>query len=143
MVSGDSIAKELAENRVDFYGMFGSGGRVVDFSDDFGGVRVGFGGEVGLPCRGELSEVVPETGESTPLAGDVTVGTFAREHLGGKLSGEMGDFVEMTVVRAQIGTFGAGTVAGNSGAALGEQWLPWRSVFRSMCEGRLGEVLRD
>jgi len=77
VVPSDKITQEIPEGSgwaTDFVGKDGSGGGVVDFARDFGGVWVGFGFQVGLPCRREFSEVVPETGEAAPLAGGFAVG---------------------------------------------------------------------
>lgn len=122
MVSRDCVGENVAENRVSFNRVLSSCGGVIDGADGVSLMRVGFGFEVGLPLGGEFTEVVPEAGEVAPLAGGFAIGA-RREHLGGELGGEMGDFVEVTVPTVEGSTFGAG-IASEGGAVWSEKRFP-------------------
>ena len=61
MVTGKCGGNEVPERRLGD-GVFGTGGSVIDFFENFVGVRVARFAKVVLECGGELSEVMPEPG---------------------------------------------------------------------------------
>ena len=69
---------------------------------------VGHGFKVFLPFRGELSKIMPESGEVTPLVCSSRLGGVLWKHFRGKPEGPVGDFVEVAVCGIKIAALLAG-----------------------------------
>ena len=67
---------------------------------------VGSFSEVGLPFGCKFPEIMPQSGEVTPLVGGVSVWAGGK-HFGGKFSSPVGDFVEVAVLGLHAFTFSA------------------------------------
>lgn len=120
VMPGDEVAQQRTTG-LDVQGEDCSGGGVVDYSGNIGGMRIGLGGEVGLPFRGKLPEIVPEACEAAPLFTDFPAGAW-RKHLGSEMRSPEGNLVEMAVIRREVST-GLARLPQQSLAVKSEQWL--------------------
>lgn len=82
--------------------------------------RYAFAFQFPLEFTFALPQIVPEAGEVGPLAGGFAVGSCGK-HVSGEFGGEVGDFVEVAVLRFEIFAMEAGTGvfsgAGDGGVA--------------------------
>ena len=76
--------------------MLRPGAGMIDFSASIGGVRIGFGSEIGLPDGSEFAKIMPEASEVAPLVGGFAGGAEG-EHFGSKPRSPEGYFVQVAV----------------------------------------------